>query len=243
MEDKVNKYSLAVFDRLSKGNQFVFYIYQKISKLSVASYLVTDLIKDIEPMKWQIRKMVAEMVSLRHFFDERSVFNALEQYLLELEGLLELGKSVHVISNMNAIILQAEINKLLGEIRDRAKDGFYAPELVPAFFEVPKPTGISMGDLFPNDKGHKGQSVLYTRPLTPERSDAGRGHKSGLPSKGQRKDEILLLIKLKGSVTIKDITEAIKDCSEKTIQRELLSMVDQGLLKKTGERRWSRYSV
>jgi len=42
-------------------------------------------------------------------------------------------------------------------------------------------------------------------------------------------------------LTIKDFTKNIKDCSEKTIQRELLAMVAKGVLKKEGERRWSKY--
>ena len=48
---------------------------------------------------------------------------------------------------------------------------------------------------------------------------------------------------LKGGakLTIKDFAKNIKDCSDKTIQRELISMVTSGVLKKEGERRWSKY--
>jgi DeoR/GlpR family transcriptional regulator of sugar metabolism len=35
----------------------------------------------------------------------------------------------------------------------------------------------------------------------------------------------------------------IKDVSEKTIQRELISLIEAGIILKTGERRWSRYSI
>ncbi len=44
-------------------------------------------------------------------------------------------------------------------------------------------------------------------------------------------------------MTIKDFSTYIKDCSEKTIQRQLLDLVKDGVLKKDGERRWSRYSL
>jgi hypothetical protein len=48
---------------------------------------------------------------------------------------------------------------------------------------------------------------------------------------------------LKGGVklTIKDFAQKIKGCSEKTIQRELIVMLTSGVLKKEGERRWSKY--
>ena len=42
---------------------------------------------------------------------------------------------------------------------------------------------------------------------------------------------------------IKDIVMSITGCSEKTIQRELSALVAQGVLKKIGEKRWSRYEL
>ena len=42
---------------------------------------------------------------------------------------------------------------------------------------------------------------------------------------------------------IKDLTPVIKGCSEKTIQRELATLVDKGIVNKEGERRWSVYSM
>jgi DeoR/GlpR family transcriptional regulator of sugar metabolism len=50
-------------------------------------------------------------------------------------------------------------------------------------------------------------------------------------------------IKDKGRVSIKDVASIITDVSEKTLQRELLSLVDEGELLKVGERRWSTYEV
>ncbi len=61
--------------------------------------------------------------------------------------------------------------------------------------------------------------------------------------KNKRRQVILQVLKDKKELTIKDISLKITDCSEKTIQRELVSMLRGGILKKTGERRWSRYSL
>jgi DeoR/GlpR family transcriptional regulator of sugar metabolism len=62
-------------------------------------------------------------------------------------------------------------------------------------------------------------------------------------SKSDRRQSILDVVKQKREVTIKDISSVVLDCSEKTIQRELNDLLLQGLIKKTGERRWSKYSV
>ena len=58
-----------------------------------------------------------------------------------------------------------------------------------------------------------------------------------------RRTRILKLIKDNREVAIKDIVAYFPDVSEKTIQRELVYLSDSGVLKKTGERRWSRYSL
>lgn len=61
--------------------------------------------------------------------------------------------------------------------------------------------------------------------------------------KNERQSLILSTISARGESSIKDLTDVIKGCSEKTIQRELIALVDSGSLLKTGERRWSRYSI
>lgn len=58
-----------------------------------------------------------------------------------------------------------------------------------------------------------------------------------------RRKIILALIKQKPALTVKDIAKSIPHISEKTIQRELFSMVIEGTLRKRGERRWSTYSL
>ncbi len=58
-----------------------------------------------------------------------------------------------------------------------------------------------------------------------------------------RSNRILKLIKDNREVSIKDITNHFPELSEKTIQRELVSFTELGVLKKSGERRWSRYSL
>lgn len=62
-------------------------------------------------------------------------------------------------------------------------------------------------------------------------------------AKESRRARILKLVKDNREVTIKDIATHFADLSEKTIQRELVTLVEAGVLKKFGERRWSRYAL
>lgn len=58
-----------------------------------------------------------------------------------------------------------------------------------------------------------------------------------------RAERIKTVLEAKPHATIKDISEIITDVSEKTIQRELNSLIEKGQVLREGERRWSRYSV
>ncbi len=62
-------------------------------------------------------------------------------------------------------------------------------------------------------------------------------------SSHDRRERIKTIIEAKGEATIRDISLIITDISEKTIQRELQSMIDGNIVKRQGERRWSKYSL
>jgi len=58
-----------------------------------------------------------------------------------------------------------------------------------------------------------------------------------------RKSEILKIFKPSVNYSIKEISQAFQGLSDKTVQRDLNLLVEEGVIKKTGERRWSRYSL
>lgn len=57
----------------------------------------------------------------------------------------------------------------------------------------------------------------------------------------RRQALITKLVKEKQEVTIKDISSVLPTVSEKTLQRDLTSLSEKGLVKKIGERRWAKY--
>ena len=104
-------------------------------------------------------------------------------------------------------------------------------------------------------KALKGLEGIKTRSLSNSMFHGGEGFHSGFDAlKKERRDEIIKVIKnhlnsnngIVGA-TITDIRNdakgALVSCGEKTLQRELVSMVHDGVLYKTGEKRWSRYSL
>jgi hypothetical protein len=59
--------------------------------------------------------------------------------------------------------------------------------------------------------------------------------------KTDRKDKILSFINERKSAVIKDITTLFPEVSEKTIQRELNTLIETGKITKRGNKRWSIY--
>lgn len=59
--------------------------------------------------------------------------------------------------------------------------------------------------------------------------------------KSSRREQILALFVKGVDVSIKDIASRIRGCSEKTIQRELNSLLYDNIIERIGEKRWSRY--
>jgi hypothetical protein len=115
------------------------------------------------------------------------------------------------------VLLEKEAPKPFGEIRKNT-----VPQAsTPTTFERPRPRLIDM-----HDDGN-----------------AGFGRARSENDRDDRRKIILALIKQKPSLTVKDIVKSIPNVSEKTIQRELLAMVAEGILSKRGERRWSTYSL
>ncbi len=82
------------------------------------------------------------------------------------------------------------------------------------------------------------QPVLKAPQTSPIRADSFKGHNKG---QSDRMSLILELVRKKKSLSIKEIAQVIKDCSEKTIQRELNILIERGLVRREGERRWSVY--
>lgn len=93
-------------------------------------------------------------------------------------------------------------------------------------------------------KGHnKGHINVKDNNMSDSKSDRSRGSTTLALQEDNRQTIIVDLLKKKSHLSIKDFSLIIKDCSAKTIQRELLYLVGCGVLKKEGERRWSRYSL
>lgn len=230
-------------------DSFKIYLFKKVERISIALYLCTNHLADEVSLKTNIRS-IADILIKDILFINRGQSNLnsttkIKEDFLELKTLLNFSSSSNLISINNVNILIDEINKLSREIENHKDILIGDTEFKKSFFVVESRQKISENILDnPNDyKGHKGQISIEKE--NDKKEDKKEIFKGQTPNTdlNNRTEDIMKIIKDNGKVTIKDISARIKNCSEKTIQRELLKMVSLNLIKKEGERRWSTYSV
>ena len=135
---------------------------------------------------------------------------------------------------MNAEMIIGEIDALVIHIKDQALDDASRAGYVlsKSFFAADMPSRT-------DDKGASGS---FSEKTKSEMSFKKIAQNNPFP-KDSRKSSIIELLKKQPNLTIKDIVKVIPDCSTKTVQRELSDLVHSGMIKKEGDRRWSRYSL
>ena len=204
------------------------FIYKKAERLGNALYLITPAFHDSMSLKDCIEEIAVALIAAAA--DTQPSFrDRLSHELLALSSAISMARAGGLLSPMNADLIISEAKAFLADI------AAYEEPLL-ALSEPHTLAGLSKRA--PVDANRPGST--HALPESP------RHIKDTLsPSKGQsdRKESILSLIRKKGTASIKDISTVIVGVSEKTIQRELQSLIASGQVIRSGERRWSTYSL
>lgn len=216
----------------------------QVEAISKAVYLITNLFKDTEPLKMSLRRAAVECVECD---DKKGA-------LMKLHSLVRLSSEVNLVSEMNAGLLIRVIKEQLKhapvdeassvsvkDVLDTAGNGE----------EADIPNGAPVATLMAIENKERVELVKdmpvaekKTHSITINHNTQNIKTVNNISMDiGSRRKRILEIVKARGAVTINEFIEAIKGISSKTIQRELTSLVLSGTLKKTGERRWSKYSL
>ena len=239
--DRAVQNSLDLNVPFSYSGQSAF-IYKKTEKLVIATNLVAGLIKDNSTLSGTLFSktldllsavsnslLVAPAVSIG---ERRSAALRALALIAEITTLYDVGHYSKQVSEMNTTLLKREFTLLFKTISEEMVDrSEIATYLTRDFFTETAPA---------IHKGHdKGQSMSFIKPI---RTAVGT-HSVPSEDRADRRSLILKTIREKGEVGVNDVANGIKGVGGKTIQRELLAMVAEGVLRKQGERRWTRYSI
>ena len=229
--------------------------YTKTNKLITALYMVTDIMDKEEPIRNKLRTLGLEILSDIPTMS-KGIFDI--QKIDQVMSFLNIASAMNFISEMNCAVLKKEFLELKQSIQEQID---IKPAWLEEFFLNPK----SIGHTKPANRQQtktrigvqKGSTLM--KALSDKIDFEARPNMLGLASRAQdfnilkkkRRDDIIAIIRNNGgSATIKDIRIKINIgaqdsliCSEKTVQRELMSMIKNNVLNKTGEKRWSRYFI
>jgi hypothetical protein len=232
-------------------DSYLVFLYKKTEKLTTALYMVTSLFSDNEPMKWSLRKKVSELLSfiLGHknpISGQIFFVTSVKEKVLEIISLLEVSSKSGLVSPMNFSILEQEFLNLVGSLNEQKLETSDLSDRVlsKSFFENSNVSVPAISEtLVKTESVATFPATQFTQIAPTIKDKISENINQNIFKKTNRQSIIIGLLKKKKELSIKDITQSIRDCSEKTIQRELISLIERGIVKKTGERRWSKYSL
>ncbi|MBI2507130.1 MAG: DeoR family transcriptional regulator [Candidatus Niyogibacteria bacterium] len=225
-------------------------IYERSQKLTEALYRVTDLFSDSEPLKWFLRREGLEI------FESLLKIRTLPhgdrvRGLSQISGKMRLAVKVFELAASGSFISEANFRVLKREYSDLAD---YLAERQYEILPEPSAEGFigqsAIRQLSDKDNGH---NAIKSSEAEPEEISNGSkqvlsggngNNNSNSNGNGERRQEIISLIKEKDWTSVGEIAEVFKGrISEKTLQRDLVSMAGEGLLLKEGEKRWRKYKL
>jgi len=232
----------------------------RAEKLVTALYMVTDCIDGDDPMKMKLRDRGVHLLSHLHAILVASASNLHSgcatciSVIREIKSFLSIASSLGFISAMNHDILNQEfeiLNKKLSEEKDRTHNGispnieirdrhhsssFVIPQTLLSDLENIDNDLVNIEREIKDNHSHKGH-------IKDIQKDKKISHALKVGLRVTRSDAILRAIKDKGQAGIKDITDIVTGCSEKTIQRELNMLIKNNKVKKVGKKRWAKYEL
>ncbi len=211
------------------------YIYKKSERLAKAIHLIAPAFRDVKALKDRIHRLSVDIVDAS-VLPPAAAKDALSRELLALSSVLGVARSAGILTPMNTDIILREVHYLLQEIA-----GYEDPRL--SLEDMPSLASLAKSASSSEMKAE----VLFARPSVKreepdKRHTYNKGQIEVKKDKNGRRESILSIVRSKGPVDIKDLSTLIREVSEKTIQRELQALVEEGKVKKTGERRWTRYA-
>lgn len=209
------------------------FLYKKAERLAKALHLIRPAFREAQYLKDRFDTASISLIedALLPYASARS---HLSRSLLTLSSLISIARGSGYLSAMNTDVIMQEVSFFLKEIASYEEPRVSLEE-TPSIAHLVR----SMQQYDHQSPGDKVPSIPAPRTVRTSEGTPSidKGHVK------DRRNQILSVIKDKGTVNIKDISLVIRNVSEKTIQRELNTLILQGIVRKQGERRWSTYSL
>lgn len=191
---------------------------EKALKITEALYRTTDLFSDAEPLKWALRQNALEIIEA-----DSGDIARLEKLAKGMFLKLELASSGTFVSKANFEVLAKAYSEFLRAAASLSDSYQNLLDSIVANKQI--------------------EPVSDTKPIK-QVSDKPI-HRPDRPAYRQgRHEAILVKLKENGRSSVGELAKMLGgQVSEKTVQRELSSLVALGSVKREGEKRWRRYFI
>lgn len=222
--------------RLVQDEGYYKYIFKKTEKIvSVVFYVSNNIetdtrtagiLEDIMKAARELHNVSLHSLEVRAHRAEDAIRNC-AQALITLDSKLRVAATVDLLSSEVLHVLVSEID---GVLRGLNKYLVGTTAFDDLDYRVAESTTPSKSQLIAKPANQKTNPLAHREASQPE-------------NQADRRERIKVVLSAKGEATIKDISDIISDVSSKTIQRELNTMIEDNIVKRQGERRWSKYSL
>jgi hypothetical protein len=242
MNAKDNFVSDTSYKKLLNNDNYFRHIFKKTEKIvSVVFYILknTDIDKKSETQ-------FSNIASKAHFAHEnalrtlevkpassKEVLEQFAQSLVGLDSTLRIAGATGMIAGDALAVVVNEIDVVLRGLKVYINYNNAGTEQVFSFGSYAAPSNFTEQSAGPA-RAPKAKA---------QPKEVGEATVASTGGSDDRRTRIKTILEAKREATIKDISEIVSDVSEKTIQRELNAMIEENLVKRQGERRWSKYSL
>lgn len=234
--------------RLSSNSEYYSNVFKKTERTVSVVFYILSYIERTEQTNFHIKVMSERALAVHeaalatlalYEYEAREKIFPLEQALVALEGAFRIANAARVLNDEVLALLLAEIDLVHRYLRNH-----FAMQLPLTLRVAGLGDAVAAPTRAPSSgSGERKMSTPRPARVTIPKGDISSDAHMVYSQLVDRATRIKTVLEAVPEATIKDIAEVITDVSEKTIQRELNSLIEKGQVIRQGERRWSKYSV
>lgn len=227
-----NEYYSNVFKRTERTVSVVFYILSHIERTAQTDFHI----KVMSDRAMAVHEASLATLALYEYEAREKIF-PLEHALVALEGAFRIANAARVLNDDVLALLLSEVDLVQRYLRNHFAVAVPISLRESGLLESPVPRTARP------ERSVTRESVPRERRVSIPKGDISSDAHLVYSQLVDRSTRIKTVLEAVPEATIKDIAEVITDVSEKTIQRELNSLIEKGQVQRQGERRWSKYSL
>ena len=258
--------SVDTYQESAFGNNVFYVLAKRAERTATAIHMVSNFIAKDNSLRSDIRRHSLRIIKNLYKCITCDAYDQqffLEEALVNIEYVIttmSIARATGAVSEMNTNILHDALQALGGQIYGQLQIALryeqkFSNTIAPTIdkdalleFLQESAGSAALDDGFQQtlQEALINKTTFKTTQNDIETKRQNKRHSNLKPTTGtahDRRKKIQEIISAKGDTTIKDIATRITNCSEKTLQRDLVQLIKDNVIEKEGNKRWSVYRI